>query len=67
MKQLIEELEHKMIAFYTNAIVQVEKGNDSAGLHARCLSHDLESLLKRFRKLSRAASENKKYKGKESV
>lgn len=60
MKQLIEQLEKKMDAFKANAISQLEKGNKAAGLRARRISLDLEPLLKRFRKLSLVASEDKK-------
>lgn len=60
MKQLIEQLKKKMDAFKANAISQLEKGNKAAGLRARRISLDLEPLLKRFRKLSLVASEDKK-------
>lgn len=65
MKQLIEQLEKKMGAFMANATSQLEKGNKAAGLRARRISLDLEPLLKRFRKLSLAASVDKKRKEKE--
>ena len=48
-----------MEAFKANAIAQHEKGNKAAGLRARRITLDLEPLLKRFRKLSLAASEKK--------
>lgn len=67
MKQLLEQLEAKMDAFKANAIAQHEKGNKAAGLRARRISLDLEPLLKRFRKLSLAASEDKKHRGKEAI
>lgn len=66
MKQLIEQIEKKMDAFKANASSQQEKGNKAAGLRARRISLDLEPLLKRFRKLSLAASENKALKRKET-
>ncbi len=45
-----------METFRENARNQLDKGNKSAGLRARRASLDLEPLLKRFRKLSLAAS-----------
>ncbi len=60
MKQLIEQLEKKMEAFKTNANSHLEKGNKAAGLRAQRISLDLEPMLKRFRKQSLVASEDKK-------
>lgn len=56
-----------METFKLNACLQHEKGNKAAGLRARRSSLDLEPLLKRFRKVSLAASENNKLKEKETV
>ncbi len=56
MKELIDEISLMMETFRENARNQLDKGNKSAGLRARRASLDLEPLLKRFRKLSLAAS-----------
>ncbi len=56
MKELIDEISVIMETFRENARNQLDKGNKSAGLRARRASLDLEPLLKRFRKLSLAAS-----------
>ncbi len=56
MKELIDEISVMMETFRENARTQLDKGNKSAGLRARRASLDLEPLLKRFRKLSLAAS-----------
>ncbi len=56
MKELIDEISVMMETFRENARNQLDKGNKSAGLRARRASLDLEPLLKRFRKLSLAAS-----------
>lgn len=52
MEQLLATIEKNMEAFKLNARLQHEKGNKAAGLRARRASLDLETLLKRFRKLS---------------
>lgn len=59
MKELIEQISAKSEAFLKDANSQLEKGNKAAGLRARRASLDLEPLLKRFRKLSLEASNNK--------
>ena len=46
----------KMEAFQKDAALQAEKGNKAAGQRARCVSLEIEPLLKQFRKLSLAAS-----------
>ena len=56
MKELIDEISVMMETFRENARYQLDKGNKAAGLRARRASLDLEPLLKRFRKLSLAAS-----------
>lgn len=60
MENLIDLLERRMETFLSNARSQSEKGNKAAGLRARRTSLDIEPLLKRFRKLSLAASNDKK-------
>lgn len=59
MKELIEQLESKMMALLQNAKSQMEKGNKAAGLRARRISLDMEPMLKQFRKQSLAASQTK--------
>ena len=51
-----EYMDRKMEAFHKDAALQAEKGNKAAGQRARCVSLELEPLLKQFRKLSLAAS-----------
>lgn len=46
MKELIEQLEPKMMALLQNAKSQMEKGNKAAGLRARRISLDIEPMLK---------------------
>ena len=59
MKELIEQLEPKMMALLQNAKSQMEKGKKAAGLRARRISLDIEPMLKQFRKLSLSASQTK--------
>ena len=59
MKELIEQLEPKMMALLQNAKSQMEKGNKATGLRARRISLDIEPMLKQFRKLSLSASQTK--------
>ena len=59
MKELIEQISALGDSFIRNAGTQLEKGNKAAGLRARRASLELEPLLKRFRKLSPEASNNK--------
>ena len=51
-----EYMDRKMEAFKKDAALQAEKGNKAAGQRARCVSLELEPLLKQFRKLSLADS-----------
>lgn len=62
MNELLVQLQMKMEAFQKDAALQAEKGNKAAGQRARCVSLEMEPLLKQFRKLSLAAS--KKIKSK---
>ena len=59
MKELIEQISALGDTFIRNAETQLDKGNKAAGLRARRASLELEPLLKRFRKLSLDASNNK--------
>lgn len=59
MKELLEQISTIGDTFIRNADAQLEKGNKAAGLRARRASLELEPLLKRFRKLSLEASNNK--------
>ena len=59
MKELIEQISTFGDTFIRNAETQLDKGNKAAGLRARRASLELEPLLKRFRKLSLDASNNK--------
>jgi len=52
MEELVNKIKAEFKAFTTDADLQVEKGNKSAGTRARKSSLDLEKLLKEFRKLS---------------
>ncbi|EJW92405.1 Histone H1-like Hc1 [gut metagenome] len=45
-----------MEAFQRDARLQNDKGNKAAGQRARCVSLQIEPLLKQFRKLSLTAS-----------
>ena len=56
MQQIINEIQAGFEAFLKDANSQLDKGNKAAGCRARRVSLDLEPLLKRFRKLSREAS-----------
>lgn len=59
MKELLEQISTIGDTFIRNADAQLEKGNKAAGLRGRRASLELEPLLKRFRKLSLEASNNK--------
>ena len=59
MKELIEQISALGDSFIRNAGTQLEKGNKAECLRARRASLELEPLLKRFRKLSLEASNNK--------
>lgn len=56
MNELIEQLQMKMEAFQKDAALQAEKGNKTAGQRARCVSLEMEPLLKQFRRLLLAAA-----------
>ena len=56
MKNLLEQLNAEFEAFNSDAQLQIEKENKSAGTRARKSSLALEKLLKEFRKLSLEAS-----------
>lgn len=56
MKDLLNQIETLTTSFMKDASSQLDKGNKAAGLRARRASLELEPLLKRFRKLSLAAS-----------
>ena len=55
MNELLEQLQIKMEPFQKDPALQAEKGNKAAGQRARCVSLEMEPLLKQFRKLSLAA------------
>ena len=59
MKAVLEQISTIGDTLIRNADAQIEKGNKAAGLRARRASLELEPLLKRFRKLSLEASNNK--------
>ena len=50
MNELLVQLQMKMEAFQKDAVLQAEKGNKAAGQRARCVSLEMEPLLKQFRK-----------------
>lgn len=56
MNVLLKQLQMKMEVFQKDAALQAEKGYKAAGQRARCVSLEMESFLKQFRKLSLAAS-----------
>lgn len=56
MNELLAQLQMKMEAFQKDAALKAEKGNKAAGQRARCVSLEMEPLLKQFRKLSLAAA-----------
>ncbi|QBK78173.1 histone H1 (plasmid) [Myroides odoratimimus] len=56
MKNLLEQLNTEFETFNSDAQLQIEKENKSAGTRARKSSLALEKLLKEFRKLSLEAS-----------
>ncbi len=56
MKETLNQIGQLTGSFMKDAISQLDKGNKAAGLRARRASLELEPLLKRFRKLSLAAS-----------
>ncbi len=49
MNELLAQLQMKMEAFQKDAALQAEKGNKAAGQRARCVSLEMEPLLKQFR------------------
>lgn len=56
MKETLNLIGQLTGSFMKDAYSQLDKGNKAAGLRARRASLELEPLLKRFRKLSLAAS-----------
>ena len=56
MKETLNQIVQLTGSFMKDAISQLDKGNKAAGLRASRASLELEPLLKRFRKLSLAAS-----------
>lgn len=56
MKETLNQIGQLTGSFMKDASSQLDKGNKAAGLRARRASLELEPLLKRFRKLSLAAS-----------
>lgn len=56
MKETLNQIGQLTGSFMKDATSQFDKGNKAAGLRARRASLELEPLLKRFRKLSLAAS-----------
>lgn len=52
MKELIEKINAEFEAFTTEANLQAEKGNKSAGMRARKSALELSKLFKDFRKIS---------------
>lgn len=56
MKTTVRQIETLCNSFMKDASCQLDRGNKAAGLRARRASLELEPLLKRFRKLSLAAS-----------
>ena len=59
MKELLDQIETLTASFQKDAASQLDKGNKAAGLRARRASLELEPLLKRVRKLSLEAANNK--------
>ena len=49
MNELLVQLQMKMEAFQKDAALQADKGNKAAGQRARCVSLEMEPLLKQFR------------------
>ena len=56
MEELVSKIKTEFEALATDANLQIEKGNKTAGTRARKSSLDLEKLLKEFRKASLEAS-----------
>jgi len=56
MEELVNKIKVEFEALITDANLQIEKGNKTAGTRARKSSLDLEKLLKEFRKASLEAS-----------
>ncbi|RHH14393.1 histone H1 [Bacteroides fragilis] len=52
MKDLVVKIQELYAAFSTDAQLQVEKGNKTAGTRARKTSLELEKAMKEFRKVS---------------
>ena len=59
MKETLNQIGQLTGSFMKDATSQLDKGNKAAGLRARRASLELEPLLKRFRKLSLEAANNK--------
>ena len=55
----LDQIDTLTASFLKDACSQLDKGNKAAGLRARRASLELEPLLKRFRKLSLEAANNK--------
>lgn len=60
MREFIEQLEQKTTDFLRDARFQLDKGNKAAGLRARRTSLEMEPLLKQFRKMSLAISNDRR-------
>lgn len=52
MKELVEKIQELYVAFAQDALLQVDKGNKSAGSRARKVSLEIEKAMKQFRKVS---------------
>lgn len=52
MNELLTQIQDVYVAFSTDAALQIEKNNKTAGTRARKASLELEKLMKEFRKLS---------------
>ncbi|KPH11695.1 histone H1 [Chryseobacterium sp. ERMR1:04] len=52
MKELIEKIKTEFETFATDANLQSEKGNKTAGMRARKSALELSKLFKEFRKVS---------------
>ena len=59
MNEIINQIQALAASFLNDATAQLDKGNKAAGLRARRASLDMEPLLKRFRKLSLEAANNR--------
>jgi hypothetical protein len=56
MKDLVSKLKTDLEVFFTDAELQIEKGNKAAGTRARKASLEIEKAMKAFRKKSLEAS-----------